>query len=49
VLCLDNYSPRENFSYSEDPISVDDAWEQALTLCPELARKYEALERKNEE
>jgi hypothetical protein len=44
VLCMDNCSPRENFSYSEDPIEVDVAWQHALTLCPDKIEKYSAME-----
>jgi hypothetical protein len=40
TLCLDNCSPRQNFSYSEVPIEIEVAWQHALTLWPDRVEKY---------
>jgi hypothetical protein len=45
VLCMDNCSPRENYSYSEDPIELEVAWQYARTICPDKVESYAAVER----
>jgi hypothetical protein len=49
VLCMDNCSPRENYSYSEDPIEIEVAWQHVLTICPDKVEKYAAVERAENE
>lgn len=43
LLCLDHYSPREHLSYSITPIPIADAWQRALSVCPDEVEQFAAI------